>query len=151
MPGTDDLRHFRRIGKFVIAGFVETDAEGLQLTPRQFGRGQGRHERRIDAPAQKNSQRHVGDHAAAHGGAQQFAQFLDAPLERNPLLRRGLVTPVRPNAEIARSEIVGKRMTSRQLARTFRHGQGRRHVAVGEKFSHSRRGNTARDGGMLQQ
>ena len=150
MARADQPRHAFGERQLVVGRIVETDAERAQLPRRQILRRQHGDQRGIDPSAQENPERHVGHHAPPHRGGQQRAQFL-APFVRRPALRRfGLVFPVTPHLEFARAQVIGQRMSARQLAGPLGHGQRRGHVTIGEIFPHSLGARSARHVRMFE-
>src|SRR6478672_9471729 len=109
MLALNQVRHATRVRCFVEGGFLESDAISIEVPGPKLARREYRDGGRIDTPAQKRTDRDIGNEPTPHGAAEQRTQLL-APLRfrvgRNVLERFEHEIPILPDPQRAARDVV---------------------------------------------
>ncbi len=112
-------------GEFALVEFriVERDGAGIDRAVRQTGHRR-HHRAGIDAARQECAQRHLRNHAQAHGFLKLPLQFSASVLLANRVVQREVHVPVFTRLTHRLAATDRQRVRRRQLARLAKHGAG---------------------------
>src|SRR5262249_50786637 len=138
-----------RVGPFVVARFLEPDAERLKARGADPGRRRG-DRAGIHAAAQEHPERHIADHLTTDRCLDLMTQSLGPLFLADTTLRRGREVPVPDDAWLV-AWPHRQQASRRELGDAGEDREGRRHVLVRQVSGEAPQIELARDLGMLEQ